>query len=480
MFRKKKEASNLTPKSLITLPPDLIIKILQYLPVTDLPSVALASRRLKVLSAADDVYIPKLKALAIYASFNQESSENADVLNSKLKQLPGGHLFTASARYFEQGSLWGPTMNSIPSKEALDKVVELAITDHNVLSEPPIVNEAPIVETKISSILPNPKIIIGAGGLKGLKKKSIENKLTVGRSRNPSNNIQTQKSAKELFKDIYIKLYAYFKDFRVDKRGDAKVFQDHQNIIEIGAILSKLRLFGKAKFIPKCDDLNFALETAIEFFESTILGDFEKAYDKNDIVEMRNNALASFELNGGLNAVNVFIAKNPIFFDHTFNPSLVASKLPTVGGPAVGYALADEFASFMDHMLNNCKRQAELVSQVFVPNVDALTNFVNRVFEDSISEYLSAVLLAAKGREGLGIYLHTLATSVYCCTQFLDYIANNPYNVKVNITKLRSSIQSIFAAHTDDYMAKELKHLENRIDKELKKFASVVLFLFSK
>lgn len=129
-------------------------------------------------------------------------------------------------------------------------------------------------------------------------------------------------------------------------------------------------------------------------------------------------------------------------------------------------------------MLTNCKRQAELVSQVFVPQVDALTLFVNKVFEDSISEYLSAVLLAAKGREGLGIYLHTLATSVYCCTQFLDFISNNPYNVKVDISKLRLSISSIFAPHTNDYMTQELKHLNSRIEKELKVFGTRVLVLY--
>lgn len=473
-LKKKKETASIPAKNLTSLPPDLIIKIFQYLPVPDLPTLALASRRLKVLSAADDVYIPKLKALNINALFNQESSESADVLNSRLKQLPGGHLLTASTKYFEQGSLWGSSLNQSPSKEELQNAIELNNTALEVLVEKDNDLDPPAIEEKISSILPNPKIIIGSGGLKAFKRKEKQN-LVVGRSRTHS-NVKSSKSAKELFKEVYVKLYEYYMDFRVDQR-DSKVFQDYQNNIEIGAILAKLRLFSRARFIPECDDINFALETAIEFFESTILGDFEKAYDRNDVNEMRKNALASYELNGGLNTVNVFIAKNPIFFDHTFNPSLVASKLPSVGGPAVGYALADEFAAYMDHMLTNCKRQAELVSQVFVPQVDALTLFVNKVFEDSISEYLSAVLLAAKGREGLCIYLHTLATSVYCCTQFLDFISNNPYHVKVDISKLRLAITSIFSPHTNDYMIQELKHLNVKIEKELKAFGSRVFIV---
>ena len=415
---KKKDPLNVPAKNLTSLPPDLILKIFQYLSVPDIPQVACASRRFKVLSATDEVYIPKLRALGIdvFSKKAVDDSESVEMLNTRLKQLPGGHLLTASIKYLEQGSLWESTANHSASHEELNNAIQLNNAALTVLS-----NQENDLQTqgsnnietttqndKISSVLPNPKIIIGSGGLKALKKKETK-KMVVGRSRNPSKRNQTNtRAAKEIFKEIYSSLYKYYKDFRSGQR-ESKVFKDHENIIEIAVILSKLRLFSKAKFIPQCDDINFALESSIEWFESTLLGDFETAYDKNNIQEMRDNALAAYELNGGNNTVNVFIAKNPIFFDHTFNPSL----LPSIGGPAVGYALADEFAEFMDYMLNNCKKQAELVSKVFVPEVDALTLFVNKVFEDSISEYLSAVLSASKAREGVGIYLHTLATSVY-------------------------------------------------------------------
>ena len=42
-----------------------------------------------------------------------------------------------------------------------------------------------------------------------------------------------------------------------------------------------------------------------------LLGQFDNAYDKHDIHEMRVNAYASFQLNGGLGCVNAFISKNP-------------------------------------------------------------------------------------------------------------------------------------------------------------------------
>ena len=332
-----------------------------------------------------------------------------------------------------------------------------------------------IPQQQISSTLSVSKITIGAGGLKAATQKNKGAVPTVGgKSRTSSTTpghpkLLKGKTARESFKQIYIELYPYYKDLRAGQK-DTKVFRDFKDIVDSAAMLHRLLLFSKAHFIPECDDIDFALQTTMEWFESTLLGSFEEAYDKNDVPEMQKNALALYKLNGGLGAVNVFIAKNPIFFDHTFNPSLIASKLPKAGGPAVGYALADDFAKYMDHMLQNCKKQAELVSKIFVPEVDALTRFVNKVFEDSISEYLSAVLVAAKSKEGLGVYLHTLATSIYCCSQFLDFIANNPYKVAVDVAKLKESITSLFTSYTTDYMTKESEHLKKKIDAELDKW----------
>ncbi|KAJ3217560.1 hypothetical protein HDU67_007632, partial [Dinochytrium kinnereticum] len=73
-------------------------------------------------------------------------------------------------------------------------------------------------------------------------------------------------------------------------------------------------------------------------------------------------------------------------------------------------------------------------------------------------------------RETLGIYLHTLATAVHCCTQFLEYIAVAEPGVRVETEKVRQSIIVLFKSYTDKYVELELKHLGKRFDAELKKW----------
>ncbi|KAI8622733.1 exocyst complex component Sec10-domain-containing protein [Chytriomyces sp. MP71] len=348
---------------------------------------------------------------------------------------------------------------------------------------------SPVKQQKISAALPSMKkssIVVGAGGLKAAgKTPSVSNN-----TNNASNTAASTKPIRttdglvfyphlrgmrprDAFKAVYTELLPYYLDFGSHAK-DSKVFRDHKDMITVSTLLRRVHLFSRAKLILHTDDINFALDTTIEWYESMLLAQFERAYDGKVINEMRRNALACFELNGGKSCVALFCAKNPIFFDHTFNPSLVASKLPNVAtstAEARGYALADDFASFIDHTLASCTTQSSTIAQVFtVPEMDAMTTFVSRVFEESISEYLVAVLTAAREGEGVAIYLHTLATSVHCCSQFLELVGVADARVKVDTERIRGAMRGIFWKDWEKYVGVEMEHLARRMDAELKKW----------
>ncbi|KAI8924449.1 exocyst complex component Sec10-domain-containing protein [Entophlyctis helioformis] len=446
------------------------------------------------------------------------ADEAADELIVRLRQLPGGQYLSANTKYLETGSfaLTGSNASAAPAPSAAPSGAA------DTASPPPLVTAAsttpqsqasstsphtppaessplggaagspssadPQKQQQITSALPDMKhssLIIGAGGLKAAlanQKKQQQQQQKPGSAAEKTANAASagvlgralgtssaSGDARDEFKAIYSRLAPYYYDFR-HKQNDSKLFKDYKDSPQIGALLNCLRQLDRAKFVEDNDEISFSLETTIEWFESMVLGQFENAYDRHDVDEMRKNASASFQLNGGLSCVNVFISKNPIFFDHTYNPSLVASKLPTSTGPSVGYALADDFAKFMDYTLGNCQKQAELISKIFVPEVNAMTLFVNKVFEDSISEYMSAILSAAKTREHLGIYLHTLATSVYSCMQFVDLIARNPYGVQVDVDVIQSGVRELIKPYTDKYIDQEMEYLSARYKAELEKW----------
>jgi recyclin-1 len=286
------------------------------------------------------------------------------------------------------------------------------------------------------------------------------------------------KSARLVFKEMYVHLLPLYLDFETRSK-DSKVFLEYQNITELASVLNQLNLFDKAHFLDSQNlEISFHLQSSIEWFESNLLGQFESAYDANDEFEMQKYALSSYNLNGGEAIVNLFISKNPVFFDTTFNPSLVLTNLPTKTGPAMGYLLSDQFAKYMDHLLTNCQHQVELVSKIFVPQVEAMTLFVNKVFEDSISEYLSSILGSAKAREDLIVFLQTLATSAYCCSQFVQFIVKNPFNVVVNAERVKAAMVDIFQPYSSKYLDDEMGYLKVVFDQEFEKFTGRVFWSY--
>ncbi|KAL2915860.1 F-box protein: endocytic membrane traffic, recycling ReCYcling 1 [Polyrhizophydium stewartii] len=507
-----------------SLPPDLIAKIIGFLPVSELSKAARLSRRFKVLTYSDDVYEPKLRQLGVHvaaaaavvpaeggsAGTAAAGADSGDELVVRLRQLPGGQFLSTQASYLETGSLFvhSAGLAAPPAEASTPQQPPTAAqaAAQGTRGEPAAAGDAagggsddgrthpqdgdqgsptsrpsataaaaaaPQQEQQhISAALPdmrNSSLIIGAGGLKAaLAKQALKQSSApaIGRgaaatassggphARGHSSSLvrSSGKPARLEFKEIFTQLAPLYFDFR-HRQKDSKLFREHKDLPEIGALLFRLRLLDRARFSDDAEDISFSLETTIEWFESMVLGQFESAYDRSDVAEMRKTATALYNLNGGLACVNVFISKNPIFFDHTYNPSLVASKLPATVGPSVGYALADDFAKFMDHMLANCTKQAELISQIFVPNLNAMTLFVNKVFEDSISEYMSAILAAAKTREN-----------------FIDFISKNAQGVYVDADAARRAMIEIVRPYSDEYIELEMDLLNKRIKTELEKW----------
>ncbi|KAJ3117973.1 F-box protein: endocytic membrane traffic, recycling ReCYcling 1 [Phlyctochytrium bullatum] len=535
---RRTKQSSATPSStgknltLSSLPPDLIIRIFTFLPVPDLPRVAGCSRRLKILVYNDDVFEHKLRVMGMLdAGTGPVGVDEAEIaavnkLSSRLKQLPGGNMLPGGTKYLESGTMWDGTspVSVEPPEEATPSTGDQLFASGSAESNTSggqgdllglditkaggdeTTAAAPAPEgspaQRITAALPQIKksaITIGSGGLQAAGKSASATSIGAKRNIDPY-KVNVLKSLngvrpRDAFRSMYSELAPYYLDFRT-KQKDSKVFRDFKDLIEVGSMLRRIRRFSQAKFILDMDEVNFSLETTIEWFESMVLSQFERAYDTKNMAEMRRNALACFELNGGAAVINLFISKNPIFYDQTFNPSLIPSLTiarpaspvkqaapagktpaaepePTPSAPllqSTGYALADDFAKFMDQLLTSCKEQAVIVGRVFEPEMDAMTAFVNKVFEDSIAEYLQAVLTTARERETSGIYLHTLATAVHCCTQFLEFIAAAEPGVRVETVKVTQSIITLFKPYTDKYIDLEVKHLGKRFDAELKRW----------
>lgn len=114
-----------------------------------------------------------------------------------------------------------------------------------------------------------------------------------------------------------------------------------------------------------------------------------------------------------------------------------------------------------------------IISQIFPSEMDAMTSFLSKVFEDCINEYLSAVLACSKEKESLGVFLYTVASCVHCCTQLVDFLGSRG-EVDIRIEPIKKSLAVILKPNTERYVQLELEFLQKRVNTELEKINKAV------
>jgi recyclin-1 len=330
---RSKQSSTLPQKHISTLPPDIIARVFTFLPVPDLPHVSCVSRRWKVIVYGDQVWEGKLISvgmgtLLLSGSGGVQELQGLalkDSLAARLRQLPGGQFLPTRGKFLH-----------------LEQTSPVTGTNDTLIVGPLISSpqhESPAENLiGISAALPDSKashLIIGAGGLKAALKKAEKGvpltsalekskKSTLQRhlDSKSSDTVVKKNVAREFFRKIFVELYPYYIDF-VENSNDSLVFRDYSDLSEIGAVLHRLVLFDKSQFLSRdTKEISSNLNSTVEWFESRLLGQFDAAYDRHDVEEMRANAYAAYQLNGGNGCVQAFMSKNPGMMPDYFSSSI--------------------------------------------------------------------------------------------------------------------------------------------------------------
>lgn len=126
----------------------------------------------------------------------------------------------------------------------------------------------------------------------------------------------------------------------------------------------------------------------------------------------------------------------------------------------------------MERLLTNVKTQTDIITKVFPPETQALSVYIQFIFQASISDYLSAVLQNARSGDPVA-YLNTLTTAVTYCTQFLDEIDSQLEDKSIwNKDDVWTSVKGTFEPYYAGYLEAELKAQRERCERELTRWAA--------
>ncbi|ORX48483.1 hypothetical protein DM01DRAFT_1376693 [Hesseltinella vesiculosa] len=251
--------------------------------------------------------------------------------------------------------------------------------------------------------------------------------------------------AREQFKSLYLHLIPYYTDLRHRHSKESKLLTDYgSKPIECGKTLNLLGGLGLAHVVSDWQEINEGVEALCQYFESASLHEFEVAYDHQKIDNMMTYAHALVALNGGSLCVQTFIQKHQMFYDNPYQAEDNFSDELNI----------KPFQSFVATLDEEIRQQATLIHQVFPSQADVFYQFVDRVFEDVLAEYLTQ-LFAMAHEKGSKIYLQTVALSLTSMSQLLDSMIDTSLPAHLDQERATNLLFKVLLPFIDDYLYEE-------------------------
>jgi recyclin-1 len=476
------------------LPTEVLLRLLTFLPLPDLPIVASTCHRFARLINSDYVWNPKLTQLGIVEQdFNGEAIVKVDwslapldtlVVLQERNQLGDDLHVDRNVTSWRRSPSHRSTPPSIVPAHSPNHSTRPSIEQQRSSTESterPSFERRPRERPSLEQKHTEQQVdLLGMSHLTHFVQPALMDFYKSGKQiihtdafiAQQDEKLAPQTWKKSQFKRQFLLLKQLLRDFDQDaltSDKNLKVLTCKPKADEVAMVFRRLQRFAVGGYTYHTDRHLKPLAKTAERLETSFLSKFEEAYNQKDLKKMTEYANAGLHLNGGGAMVQMFIAKNPLLYDETYNPSLRASRLSEMSSSDSEnqFALSETFQKFMQQWLENIKEQASIIAEVFPPETNALSHFVEAIFQASVQDYISSVLAEANKRDKV-TYLNTLATAVNTCHEFLAFLGGMDGDEgKHDFDAVLSLIADTFQPYFGTYISEELESLEHIYTTEL-------------
>jgi recyclin-1 len=212
--------------------------------------------------------------------------------------------------------------------------------------------------------------------------------------------------ARQEYGKIYGALSPFYFDLaRSRSHTDPVLFRTYRDPEQQAQMLSQLKTFAKSDYAQGWYEREEKLDTMMGIFENAVLREFEQGNESKDFDgRMKRYAHVLVNLNGGAAGVDSFIHNHRLMLEKEKlgNPS---DCLRNTGPTGITLQPSHDFFEELAFTLNE---EAIVVDRVFPTSVDVFQPFLERVGEDIISEYITALFDEAH-EVSIEVYLKAVA-----------------------------------------------------------------------
>ncbi|KAI0024358.1 exocyst complex component Sec10-like protein [Xylariomycetidae sp. FL0641] len=420
------------------LPAEILVAILDYLPISDQLRFARTSSRMREMVYDDTRWVARLKSIGCWNEaearkrFEEAMRRKRDAAaRASVIGAPKGGDGQVSSTIFdatvEEERRRRQLQPVAPPEPGVDGFETLSLNQPQVSSTSPF--EDP---TALLDVLKNVRSIRGY--------------------------------ARQEFGKVYGALAPFYFDLaRSKSHMEPIVFKAFRDPERQAQMLSNLHTFSRCDWADGWDEREERLLNMMSIFESAVLREFEQGYEFWDVDgRMKRYAHVLHSLNGGNAAMELFVQKHPIFNDREAlgNPIDCINKAPR---DSITLDPSQEFFKLLARKLNE---QGDIISRIYPQAGTTFWSFVDRVREEIIMDYVTPLLDDAHERH-MPSYLKAVSGLFEQCIEFVRSLQPPQDSQGTLEDHAKDVALQVFEPHLDLYLQEELESFTTYAEREV-------------
>lgn len=284
------------------------------------------------------------------------------------------------------------------------------------------------------------------------------------------NVIKNARSIRGHARQEYGKIYGalapfYFDLAKAKSHTDPVVFRVFRDPERQATMLANLRVFAKSDWASGWRQREEKLATMAGIFESAVLHEFETGYEFWDVDgRMHKYAHVLDLLNGGTAAVELFIQKHPIFSDK----EVLANPMDCVNQALADDVTLEPSRRFFEVLTAKVNEQADIIQRVFPKPAEVFWLLMGKIRDDVLTDYVTPLFDETHERS-LAAYVKAVSGLFEQTLQFFRTV-NTPKNEKRPKEQeelAKEFTLKVFEQHLDLYLADELDYFTQQAEAEV-------------
>ncbi|KAI0129310.1 exocyst complex component Sec10-like protein [Hypoxylon sp. NC0597] len=417
------------------LPAEILVAILDYLPVSDQLRFARTSKRMCEMVYDDTRWIARLKSMGCWNEL--EARRRFEEAMKRKRE--------AAARPNANGGL-----NTNATKQTSTTIFDAALEEER----------RKILESKAQE-----------SRLDGFETLSLKPSQSKSPYEDPAALLEVLKNVRSIrghARQEYGKVYGalapfYFDLARAKTHTEPIVFKVFRDPERQAQMLSNLQTFSKSDWAEGFLQRETKLINMMTIFESAVLREFEQGYEFWDVDgRMRRYAHILHILNGGTAAMDLFIQKHPMLNDR----GILGNPMDCINQAPEDNITLEPSRAFFELLVKKVNEQGDVIGRIFPEPATVFWAFVDKVREEVVMEYVTPLLDECHERH-MPSYLKAVSGLFEQCMQFVRSLVP-PKGSEGNLEDHAKDIAlRVFEPHLDLYLQEELDSFTKYAEREV-------------